>query len=288
MNVDAAARAQRHPLVAKLPSWTQTGVRDVVVRSRHRGLRSADLMTVAYPKSGSTWLRFLLTTALTGEAVGFDRAGELAPAIGRHRDAPTLLIGGGRLIHSHERRRSVVPGQRPRIVYLVRDARDVAISYYHHMQRWGAAGLALDDYIPAFLDSGAASFGTWQGHVISWLTLVQANPATMMVIRYEEMLADPAATVTAVSEHFGWGLSPGSVARAVTSNTPQAMREREAASKVLADAPSPVPFVRSASSGNWRNLLSATSLRLFDQLAGKALTSAGYPLAAEDAGRSPS
>lgn len=272
-----AARVRRHPYVARMPGWAQTVARDLLVRWRHRGLSRADLMTVAYPKSGSTWLRFLLTSALTGELdVGFDRVNELSRGLGDHAAAPRLLRNGGRLVQSHERPRNLAPGQRPRVLYLVRDGRDVAISNYHHTQRWGETRVGLDEFVQEFLTAGVVSYGRWQDHVESWLALVHANPHTMMLLRYEDLLADPVESLLTVSTHFDLGLSETKVGIAVATNSAPAMRQREASARVLTEVPNPQPFVRSASSGQWRDTLSARTLERFDLVAGDALRVAGY------------
>ena len=54
-------------------------VSSLVVRKRHLGLAKQDVLFASYPKSGSTWLRFILTHALTGEAIDFDLVPSLSP-----------------------------------------------------------------------------------------------------------------------------------------------------------------------------------------------------------------
>src|SRR5688572_26204499 len=65
---------------------------------RHRRLRSADAFLASYPRSGSTWTRFLLFELLTGTPADFTPVIRTIQYIGDHHDSPALLPGGGRLI----------------------------------------------------------------------------------------------------------------------------------------------------------------------------------------------
>ena len=58
---------------------------------------------------------------------------EHAVSIGRHRSSAASLPGGGRLIKTHE----PYNHRYSRSIHLVRDPRDVAISYWSFMQRIG-------------------------------------------------------------------------------------------------------------------------------------------------------
>ena len=75
-----------------------------------------------------TWLRFLLAQALTGEETAFDAVRLSIPPTGKHRLSPAILSSAG-AARSHEpvTRNRVRDGQP--VVNLVRDGRDVALSY---------------------------------------------------------------------------------------------------------------------------------------------------------------
>jgi hypothetical protein len=58
-------------------------------------------MLASYPRSGNTWLRFVLADVLA-ESSSFDNIQGLIPEIGIHGGARSLLPNGGRLIKTHE------------------------------------------------------------------------------------------------------------------------------------------------------------------------------------------
>jgi len=53
---------------------------------RHRGIDRTGLMVASYPRSGNTWLRFLLTNSYRKSA-GFDNVNQVIAEIGIHKDA---------------------------------------------------------------------------------------------------------------------------------------------------------------------------------------------------------
>jgi hypothetical protein len=255
----------------------QTVARSAYVRYRHRGISGADLLTVAYPKSGGTWLRFLLASAFAGRSMDFDVVSEFSPPVGYHRKAPQLLPAGGRIIKSHEPYRAVVLGARPRVLYLVRDGRDVAISYFHYLKRRGAAWHDLDEFIDPFLDGRVSPYGPWQTHVATWLTQIRRRPEHAMVVRYEDMLTDTLGTLLAVNDHFDLRVEKERLTHAIEDSSVERMRQAERVSVRFGGATAASPLVRAAQSDQWRSVFSSEAAAKFERQARQALDLAGYP-----------
>ena len=77
-------------------------MRDFVLSYRHRGLLPEDVMLASYPKSGSTWLSFMLAELLWQagrEQTLLDN--RYLPQIGKQSRAIRRLPNGGRLIRTH-------------------------------------------------------------------------------------------------------------------------------------------------------------------------------------------
>ena len=142
----------------------------------------ADVFIVAYPKSGSTWFQSLIAGAIYGldpEQAPDSLTQDLVPDVHykqlykRYR-TPTFF-------KSHHLPR---PEYR-RVVYLLRDGRDVMVSYLHHLRALGRSDLDFAEMIDSALFPCK-----WHEHVEQWT----ANPfaAHMLVIRYEDLQADAA------------------------------------------------------------------------------------------------
>jgi hypothetical protein len=246
-----------------------------------------DVFLVSYPRSGNTWTRFLLGNLLYPDApVTFSNIESRIPEIYFNGDRVLRALPRPRMLKSHE---SFQPHY-PNVIYVVRDPRDVAISYYHHNVK---ARNIPDDYpmtsfVPRFIAGEFdQKFGSWRDNVLSWVTLRGENPNFMM-LRYEEMKGDAAGAllnVVAFLEHCSFrkiDSSPEALQRAIELSSPERMRElekEEAANWVLTKSTrSDKPFVRSAKAGGWKSQLAPESVDAIESAWGDLMQSLGYEL----------
>ena len=200
--------------------------RKALVWSRHRGLGPRDVFIASYPRSGNTWMRFVLSQLATGQPSTYRSIEEVAPGAGYHRRAPRVTSGGGRLIKTHEPYRR----QYRRAIYLVRDVRAVAVSQYRVLTITKFPDLTLDGFMEGFARGVLDGYGTWQDHVRSW-TVDRDPSAEVLLIRYESMRADPVTSVSAAAEFAGLESAPERVAAALEANSLDAMQAREQVDK---------------------------------------------------------
>ena len=91
-----------------------------------------DVWIVSYPKSGNTWTRFLIANLVSGgELVDWSNIEQRVPDIYITKDVKLRKFARPRYLKSHEAYR---PSYR-RVVFIVRDPRDVAVSYYHFVRK---------------------------------------------------------------------------------------------------------------------------------------------------------
>src|SRR3979411_2209391 len=90
---------------------------------------SDDVFLVSYPRSGNTWTRFLIGNLVhQDEPVTFSNIESRITDIYFHPDHRMRRLSRPRILKSHE---CFQPHYR-QIIYIVRDPRDVAVSFYHH------------------------------------------------------------------------------------------------------------------------------------------------------------
>lgn len=247
--------------------------RPVVVAIRHRGISDADSFLASYPKSGNTWLKFMLAQLLGGRPVDFDSVERLVPDAGGHAQAPRLLPGGGRLIKTHEPLRPSLARYYRRSVYIVRDGRDVAVSYYFSMLRTGLFEGDFPSFLDRFLDGEVGGFGAWHDHVLSWL----GGRGDTLVLRYEDLLGDPAGGLAKAAAHLGVDPPPDRLEEVVRANEAEAMRSKESGTKIGRErVRTDINFVRAASAGGWVEHFDEADVERFAEVAGAALSAAGY------------
>ncbi len=161
-----------------------------------RKIAQAEVCVVSYPKSGRTWMRVLLGKALCeqyglDEQLIFDEL-ELAAAAGlppmcyTHDDAIDGQNGHYKTLETDKARY-----ENKKVIFLVRDPRDVAVScYFHASKRRDLYGGAISDFIRD------DCFGLRK--IVTFYNIWHANrrvPKAFLVLRYEEMHADPAKSL---------------------------------------------------------------------------------------------
>src|SRR3954467_11202482 len=129
-----------------------------------------DIMIVSYPRSGNTWTRFLIANLVhPNEAVTFENIERLIPDTSAISNRALKKVPRPRLIKSHE----YFDHRYPKVIYIVRDPRDVALSYYDFPRKYGfiQAGHPVEQFVADFVGGRlvSADWGTWAENVASWL-----------------------------------------------------------------------------------------------------------------------
>lgn len=204
----------------------------------------------SYPKSGNTWVRFMLGSLILGRVNASAEIGHQIPDIhygilGQHLYGNHVCI-----VKTHWKYWPGLPLREDTagVIYIVRHPVDVLESCQNFaMLRSGdlrrklnPEDLALraanwvDQYIahgghPKFLQSGV---GTWVEHVQSW-TSTQLN-WPKLVLRYEDLMLDPAAQLRRIVRFLNLKKSDAEIAAAAAAASRENMKiieEREIAEK---------------------------------------------------------
>jgi len=253
---------------------SKTKLRTPLSWIRHMGLRPADIFFGSYPRSGSTWTRFVLYEILTGREASFEAVNSTLRGVQRLSHGIPLLPGGGRLVGSHEQYR----GKYRRALYLVRDGRDVLLSEYAYLTSLGLYRKDFDQFVAGFVGARGKvnGFGPWQRHANSWLDSPIAGTTSFLLVQYEALRRNPESSFQRICDFLGIRVNLDTIQRALTSNSISQMREKERRTPQLPSGKD--TFVRSGSVEGWRGKLNQSQIELFEQHAGSVLTRLGYPL----------
>ena len=238
-------------------------------------MRRSDSFVVSYPKSGSTWLRFMLAALVDGVDIDFETVEDVIPSVGHHRRARTIP-NGGRLIKSHEPRKRTYGRLYRRVVYLARDPRAVAVSYYWFQLRNGDFTGNLSEFVSAFVTGRVDGYGAWDRHVDGWLDVAGDGGSVLHVVRYEDLLCDTLGVVRGVADFLGLEASEDSVEKVIAANSRARMAAKEAKSTTLSNRPrAEIPFVRSEG-GPARGSLDAPDADRIVRAFGTTMKRVGY------------
>jgi hypothetical protein len=241
-----------------------------------------DVLLVSYPKSGNTWVRFLIANLVhSSQPVSFLNIESVIPSIYILPDRKLRRFPSPRILKSHE---CYMPRYR-RVIYIVRDPRDVAVSYYYYniKKRLLAENCTLDQYIPKFIaDELDMKSGPWGEHVLSWVRM-QDTLDQFLLMRYEDIIANPQVELHRVAEFLNLRRDSEQIARAIELSSAKKMRgmEEEQSDRWVftKGMRKDIPFIRSATAGGWRNNLSPGAVLQIESAWGRAMRAVGYPFA---------
>jgi len=183
-------------------------------REEHRRIRDADWLLVSWGKSGRTWLRVMLSRFYEThfglprhEMLGFDNLHRRNPGI------PKVFFTHGNYLRDYTGRGydTKVDFRGKKIVLLVRDPRDVAVSQYFQWNfRMRPNKKVLNDYPPHGQQLSIFQFMLYREQGLpqviryfnGWLTGIR-EPAGVLVVRYEDMRRNPAGVLAEVLEFTG-------------------------------------------------------------------------------------
>lgn len=241
-----------------------------------------DTFIVSYPRSGNTWTRFLVANLLHPDKdVTFATIENQVPDSEAQSRLQLKRIPRPRFIKSHQ---YFHPRYR-KVVYIVRDPRDVALSYYDFQRKYrhieDAYPLAsfVSDFVLGRMIS--ASWGTWRENVGSWIYARGGNPG-FLLLRYEDLLADTKNQSARLAEFLGVQPTAALLEQAIGRSTADAMRKLEKAGGdqwvSTKGKRADIPFVRGATSGDWRTKLPERSIAEIETAWGSLMTALGYGL----------
>jgi aryl sulfotransferase len=270
----------------------------------------------SYPKSGNTWLRAVYSAWLTDAAPDLNelRGGAIAASRGTFDEAlgvPSSNMTPDEVELMRPRADEVVaaearepmfrkihdacvrgPGGEPIVsvaatraaLYVIRDPRDVAVSYAHHSgetlewarRRLSDPGAAMSARTDRLEPQLRQRLGTWSEHVRSW---VDDAPFPVAVVRYEDCAAAPVETFAAAFRFAGLDVDEEAVARAVDRAGFDRLKRAEQEHGFVERAPGAPSFFRRGRAGSWRDDLQADLAAAIADDHGEVMARFGYAAA---------
>lgn len=186
-----------------------------------RAAPSVDAFLVSYPKSGRTWLRYLLSSYFAQVAnlgfepdlhstfrvlPNFDRDAErgLPVFVGRTKDIPLPLIAV-----SHRQFTGQLFSGRP-VIILVRDPRDLCVSAYFHETKHKHR---FEGSIAEFIEDETYGVPAIVRYHNGWAAGMADGRS--LVISYEDMSSNTDATVRSILEFLGQPVDEVALAKAI-------------------------------------------------------------------------
>lgn len=257
------------------------------IAGRDLAVRPDDTFIVSYPRSGNTWTRFLIANLLfPAQQVSFTNIERLIPDAEAQSSRYLKRLPGPRVIKSHE----YFDHRYPKVLYIVRDPRDVVLSYYDFERKYRSIpdGFPIETYVQKFVQGKltSASWGTWAENVGTWLA-GRSGRSGFLLVRYEDMLGDTVAELASIAKFFGIDADVERLRRAAEQSSASQMRELEQSQGKdwvsTKNRRTDIPFVGTAITGKWKSKLPETAVRTIEEAWGPLLLRLGYELSTQTA-----
>ena len=226
-----------------------------------------DVFISSYPRSGTTltqWILYLLSHAEQPDPPHLTRASpwfERSLAIGELTVEDLKAFRSPRVFKSHLPREWLPEGGN--YIYVEREVADVVISYFHFYRAYLGFKGTLADFHERFV-RGRLQYGSWFEHVASWRA--HAFDPNVLILRYEDLLADRRGSVERIVEFLGWTCDEATLDRAVEQSSFEAMKQREAlfdhaTALLLERGVTPRSFLRAGKTGHGAGALNEAQLQ---------------------------
>lgn len=243
-----------------------------------RNLREDIFYLVSYPKSGNTWMRFLLGNYLTNGDVNFSNYHKVIPDIHRNPQDISVVKYSPVFVKSH----FDFQKDYKNIIYIYRDGRDVSVSYYHHLMGKNRLpeGTSFSEYFWKYFITGKVFFGDWGGHIVSWTQKPKLD-RNMMCLSYESLQNDTITCLKKVLEFANVSIDEQRLLTAIKNSTKENMIMDEKINRKGSLEHKDVTsenfrFVRKGIVGDWRSQYDNKMLSAFYEKYGAIMVELGY------------
>jgi hypothetical protein len=241
----------------------------------------SDIFVVSYPKSGTTWLQYIVYLLVRRQSLGpDDYLTDKFPHLEEMGAAYVEALPQPRLIKTHMGYEMTPFSAQSRYLFIARNPFDCAVSFYHHTRgfprHYDFADGTFADFFDCFLD-GEVDFGDYFDHFVSWHA--QTNRDNVLFLTYESLKRDPGRVIRGVASFLG-AYAAASVAsdeqltRLVTETSLSSMQRNQ--QRWSSARPEWAPaFVRSGHIGDWQTLFAPSQTRALLAKFDRRLSDAG-------------
>jgi hypothetical protein len=273
----------------------------------------------SYPKSGNTWIRAFLAAYMNNGKLDINQLGVIPGDVQTYfyqavapRPLPQMsqfelmCLRSAALLHqitaTYKRKPFLIkthhanvtingfyaipPDLTDQAIYLIRDPRDVALSYVHHF------GTDLDTAIHRMsLDeniiSGAVKepITSWSTHVQSW---IGNKPYPLCIAHYEGLLTEPEKMFSSILGFLDIEVDERRLLRSIKASSFQSLRRQETSKGFKEASNKTERFFRVGRLEQWKQEMTKSQIAEIEKHHGETIEHCGYRLAGRKLAPKPS
>jgi hypothetical protein len=245
-----------------------------------------DVFLVTYPRSGTTLLQMILYQLTTDGSMDLEHIAQYVPwfehliRIGRDPEE----VPSPRIFKSHLPYRWVPKGP-CRYIYVVRDGRDVAVSYYYFYRAMNGFRGTFDAFFQRFM-RGKTNHGSWFDHVAGWCE--NKRSLNVLLLRYEDFRRDLEGCIRRIAAFCELKVDEERLPTIVERCEFSFMKAHQSKFDPLEQfrwerGAAGIDFIRKGEVGQWREHLSGENQARFNEAFQRKLGDTGLALSPEHA-----
>jgi hypothetical protein len=256
------------------------------------------IFVIGFPKSGNTWLARLLAEA-TQSNIAVNCSSDTVNAVDNSTER-----SGRHVIYKKHVVEDEAKVLQCKVVYIVRDVRDVLVSWFFHCNRWATSDNAatsnrfyqwyfshsvlksseklrgsiwsefrvkvsrLTKYLVSGKHSRRMIIGNWSDHVAYW------REKPVVVVRYEDLLRDTEAEMIRIAAALEIDVSDDIIRECVLN---QDFKKKKLEFKRAGDNKN-AQFLRQGRAGSWKTLLPPSVIKKIESQHARVMNEVGYEL----------
>jgi len=229
--------------------------------------RKSDVWLVSFPKSGNTWVRFILGNLMVGYRdkndmeMNFGTMQEIVPDIYLSHKIPYKLKFPPfpRIIKTHEKYDKKYENS----IYVIRNPKDALVSYYHFIK--DGYGRDIKNF-SNFLRNENFGIKAWCEHINSWIGNAD------VVVKYEDLKTDPERQTRKIIDFLKIDMDSERIQKAVelsSFNRMKRLERQDESWKTKHKLKKEYAFVRKGETNQWKKYFNERDLDYFNEIIGK-------------------
>jgi len=232
------------------------------------GLRSNDIILTSFPKSGNTWIRFFLCNLISleewgGEPVTFPKLNATMPELGVNNLFKVWKCNAiPRVVKTHKPYWRIFKGHR--VILLVRDPRDVMVSYYHFEKE--KRDKSFVGSFSEFIRHPTFGVEAWCEHFASW------RSEASVIVTYEDLQHDDVTEFSRMLQAVDVDVDERLIREAATRSRFESMRKAEEKEGVRRSGEffeEEGEFMRRGERGQWQEYFNSEDMQYTRRIVGK-------------------
>jgi hypothetical protein len=247
-----------------------------------------DIFIVSYPRSGNTWVRFLLVSIIYElEKIDFKGVetysrdlhdGYIDNSLLKNLKRPRLMKYHGSYWTEFDKHIDIA-----NFIYVYRDVRDVIVSLYYYFIKMGGT-FDFDTFFEGFVNYNVIEWldgfknpekvGAWDTNIESWLD----NQERIILVKYEDMISDSYTEIVKILKSLDLDITENQINKAIKNCTFNKMQETEETENNVTylSRNRNIKFIRNGKVGQWKSMFKENHIETIKKKYGDLLIKLEY------------